>query len=280
MQIFERTMKTTYSADGTCIAFWKTGSGPPLLLVHGGVCDHLAWYFVTPLLAQRFTVYSFDRRGRGSSGDTPPYAVEREVEDILAMLSTIGEPAHLLGHSAGGILALAVAERRSDLLSLMLYEPAFIVDGARERPGPEVLERIQSLLAAGDRDEVLRIAMRETVAIPESEIKAMRSTPGWEHLRNVAHTIPYDWMVWERQLVPQNLIGLHMPVLLLIGSHSPSWLHAGSRAIHADLPHAQVIELQGQGHSAMVSDPGLFAREIQRFVDECGTASENIPAES
>src|SRR5580698_2862875 len=138
-------METVTSADGTRIAFWRAGSGP-LLLVHGGICDHFAWYFVTPQLAQRFTVYAFDRRGRGASGDTPPYAAAREVEDIAALLQAIGEPAHLLGHSAGGILALQAAERAHDLLSLILYEPAFVIDGARERPGPETLEKIRSLL--------------------------------------------------------------------------------------------------------------------------------------
>src|SRR5208283_5201874 len=104
----------------------------PLLMAHGGLCDRFAWYFVVPLLARKFTVYTFDRRGRGASGDTPPYAAEREREDIAAILRAIGEPVHLLGHSAGGILALQTAERTRDLLSLILYEPGYIVDGARE----------------------------------------------------------------------------------------------------------------------------------------------------
>src|ERR1700722_893960 len=143
-------METVISADGTGIAYWREGSGPPLLLVHGGVCDHLAWRFVGPFLARKFTVYTCDRRGRGESGDTPPYAVERELDDIDALLQMIRDPAHLLGHSAGGILALLAAERTDSLLSLILYEPAFVVDGARQRPGPDVLEKMRSLLAAGD----------------------------------------------------------------------------------------------------------------------------------
>src|SRR5580658_9129126 len=195
-------METVISADGTSIAYWREGSGPPLLLVHGGVCDHIAWHFVVPFLARNFTVYTFDRRGRGDSGDTPPYAVERELDDIAALLQMIGEPAHLLGHSAGGILALLAAERAENLLSLILYEPAFVVDGARERPGPEVLEKMRSLLAAGDRDEVIRTAMRETLALPESQIAAMEAGPGWEHLRAVAHTVPHDLEMWNIPLVP------------------------------------------------------------------------------
>jgi len=261
-------METAISADGTPIAFWREGSGPPLLLVHGGVCDHHAWYFVVPLLARRFTVYTYDRRGRGQSGDTPPYAVERELEDIAAMLSTIGEPAHLLGHSAGGILALKAAERRSDLLSLTLYEPAFVVDGARKRPGPEVLEKMQALLAAGDRDEVIRIAIRETLELPEHEIAAMGQGPGWEHLRAVAHTVPYDWMLWTERLDEEKLAAMHTRTLLLMGSESPSWLQMGTKAVAAALPCTKLEVLQGQEHSATITAPEMFAQVVIRFIEE------------
>jgi pimeloyl-ACP methyl ester carboxylesterase len=159
------TAGTAKSADGTRIAFWRDGQGPPLLLVHGGACDHLAWYFVVPVLAQAFTVYTYDRRGHGESGNVLPYAVEREVEDVEAMLVAIGEPAHLLGHSAGGILALEAAERVDNLLSLILYEPAYVVPGARERPNPEVLGQMNALLSTGNRAEVVRIAIRETLGL-------------------------------------------------------------------------------------------------------------------
>jgi pimeloyl-ACP methyl ester carboxylesterase/AcrR family transcriptional regulator len=260
-------METTTSDDGTRIALWRRGSGPPLLLVHGGACDHLAWYFVTPLLAQKFTVYSFDRRGRGGSGNTEPYDAEREVEDLLAVLSKIDEPAHLLGHSAGGIVALKAAERQADLLSLMLYEPAFIVDGTRERPGPEILERVRALIAEGDLDEVIRIAMRESLSMPEAEIEAMRAGPGWEQLRSVAPAIPNDWMLWEERLEPERLANLHLPTLLLVGSKSPSWLRTTSRAILAALPQAREVEMAGQGHTAMIGAPELFAREVVGFVE-------------
>jgi pimeloyl-ACP methyl ester carboxylesterase/AcrR family transcriptional regulator len=265
-------METTTSNDGTRIALWRRGSGPPLLLVHGGVCDHLAWHFVTPLLEQKFTVFSYDRRGRGRSGNTEPYDVEREVEDLLAVLSKIDEPAHLLGHSAGGIVALKAAERQGDLLSLMLYEPAFVVDGTRERPGPEILERMRALVAEGDLDEVIRIAMRETIGVPDAEIEAMRAGRGWKQLRSVAPSILNDWMLWEERLQPERLAGLHLPALLLVGSESPSWLQATSRAVLGALPEAREVEMVGQGHSAMISAPELFAWEVVNFVEN--TASQ------
>ena len=257
------------SADGTKIAFWREGAGPPMLLVHGGICDHLAWYFVIPLLAQHFTVYAFDRRGRGGSGNSLPYAVEREVEDILALLHTIGEPAHLVGHSAGGILALKAATRAATLLSLTLYEPAYVIDGARMRPAPEMLETIGMLIDAGDHDEVIRIAMRESVGMSEAEIAEMEAGPGWEHLCGVAEAVPHDWMLWDERLEAENVRDVRAPVLVLTGSESPAWLRVSAEAVLAAFPNARRAELRGHGHSAMISGPELFAKTIIDFAAQC-----------
>jgi pimeloyl-ACP methyl ester carboxylesterase len=258
-------METVTSADGTRIAFWREGSGPPLLMVHGGVCDHLAWYYVVPLLARKFTVYTYDRRGRGESGNTPPYSVEREVEDVAAMLKAIGEPAHLLGHSAGAMLALAAAERSNDLLSLMLYEPAFLIEGARERPGPDVLEQMKSLLAAGDRDAVIRMAIRQTVEFSEDQIAAMEVGPGWEQLRSVADAIPQDWELWGQPFIAERVSTVQTRTLLLMGSESPSWLRAAARAVLAALPCATLEVLEGQEHHATITAPQMFATAVANF---------------
>lgn len=259
------TSGTVTSADGTQIAFWREGHGPPLLMVHGGASDHMAWYFVVPLLARDFEVYTYDRRGRGDSGDTLPYAVEREVEDVVAMLHAIGRPAHLVGHSAGGILALLTAERVSNLLSLILYEPAFVVDGARERPGREVLGKIESLLSEGNRDEVIRTVMRETLELPENEIAAMGASPGWDHLLAVAHTVPYDWELWMERFAEERIRAVHTRALLLIGSESPSWLQIGTRAVAAALPCARLQILAGQEHLATITAPQMFAEAVASF---------------
>lgn len=261
-------METVTSADGTLIAFWREGSGPPLLLVHGGACDHLAWYYVVPLLARRFTVYTYDRRGRGESGNTSPYSVEREVEDIAAMLKAIGEPAHLLGHSAGGMLALMAAGRNEDLLSMMLYEPAFLIEGARERPGPETLKKMQSLLAAGDRDEVIRIAIRQTVEFSEDDIAAMETGPGWEQLRSVAHAIPQDWLLWEQPFVAERVSTVKTRTLVLLGSQSPAWLQLAAQAVLAALPSATLELLQGQQHHAIITAPEMFAQAVVSFAEQ------------
>jgi pimeloyl-ACP methyl ester carboxylesterase len=263
-------METVISADGTRIAFWREGSGPPLLLVHGGLCDHFAWFFVVPLLARKFTVYTFDRRGRGASGDTAPYAAAREREDIAALLRRIGEPAHLLGHSAGGILALEAAESQRDLRSLILYEPGFVIDGAREFPGPEILAEMQSLLNAGDRDRALRIAMKEAVGASDAEIAVLAAGPGWARLLAVASAIPNDWNLWQERFAPEKAADMRTRTLMLMGSESPSWLRKGTEAIRAALPNAQLVVLPGEGHSAMISAPPLFAQALIEFADQSG----------
>lgn len=265
-----RAPETITSTDGTRIAFWREGSGPPLLLVHGGLCDHLAWYFTVPLLAHSHTVYVFDRRGRGASGDTPPHAVEREWEDIAAMLRLIGQPAHLLGHSAGAILSLAAAGRADSLRSLILYDPPFAIEGGRERPAPSILHRMETLLAAGDRDEALRIAMRETVGMPDSAIEQMRASPGREHLLGAAGAIPHDWAVWQERLEPERLSALQMPVLLLLGTDSPNWIRVSTQAVQAAIPRARIVELAGQGHSATITAPEMFASAVTDFTSSIG----------
>lgn len=258
-------METVISTDGTPIAFWREGSGPPLVLVHGGLCDHFAWFFVAPLLARKFTVYTFDRRGRGGSGDTQPYAAEREHEDIAALLKAIGEPAHLLGHSAGGIVALQAAERRHDLRSLILYEPGFIVDGARELPGPEILVQMQSALAAGNREAALRIAMREAVGATDADFAALAEGPGWTRLLAVAGAIPNDWALWQQTFSAEKVRGLRTPTLMLMGSSSPAWLRKGTEVICAALPNARLVVLPGQGHSAMITAPQAFVQAVIDF---------------
>ena len=258
-----QSIRTT---DGISLACWRAGSGPPLLLVHGGLCDHLAWHFVVPLLARHFSVWTYDRRTRGLSGDSQPYAVELEVQDILALLTTIGEPTHLLGHSAGAILSVLAAKETDRLRSLVLYEPPFILEGVRDRPKPELLARIKSLLAAGRPDDALRLAMRETVGLADAEIDAMQAGPGWEHLRGSARAIPNDWEIWEQPFDEASIRKIALPTLVITGSDSPQWIRAAALAVFRALPNAQFADLHGQGHSAMFTAPELFTETVERFL--------------
>ena len=180
------------SPDGTPIAFYRTGSGPPLVLVAGtGAANPLAWTGVIPELEKHFTVIAVDRRGRGMSGDNPSYAIEREYEDIAGVVDTLKEPAHLLGHSFGALLAMEAALHIPKLRKLILYEPWI------PRPGiplyPErTIERLEAQLAAGNREEVLTTHYREDAGLTPGEIEQMKSSPAWAERLASAHTLPRE----------------------------------------------------------------------------------------
>jgi len=257
--------QTVTSRDGTSLACWRDGEGPPLLLVHGGLCDHLAWFFAVPLLARHFSVWTWDRRARGQSGDVGQSSPQREAEDIEAIVAAIGQTPHLLGHSAGGIAALHAALSGLSLRSLMLYEPPYIAAGARAKPAPAILVEMERLLAAGDPDAALAIAMRETVDMTDAEIDSLRHSAGWEHLRAAARAIPHDWVLWDDQPAPSALAKIGVPALVMMGSESPAWLRAAADAVAAALLHAKRATLAGQGHSAMITAPEQFSDAVIDF---------------
>lgn len=256
--------KHVVSVDGTEIVYWQCGAGPALVLVHGGICDHMAWHAVVPLLARHFTVVTFDRRGRGESGDAPAHSVAREIEDIDSVLRTVGEPAVLVGHSAGAILSLAAAQS-SRLRALVVYEPPFILEGTREHPDPALVAVMKDLLGQGRREDVLRLAMRESVGVSDTEFDQLRIGPGWKHLLGVAPAVPYDWKIWEERFDPQRLAALKIPVLVLLGSESPSWIRTSTEAVHGVIPGAMLSLLPGQEHFAMLTAPELFAQQVTSF---------------
>src|ERR671910_144572 len=171
------SQETGPSVDGTPIAYWRSGEGPPLVLVHGTAADHSRWASVLPAFEQRFTVYAIDRRGRGGSGDSDDYAIEREFEDVAAMVDSLGEPVNVLGHSYGGLCALEAALRTRNVRKLVLYDPGIEVAGEEVYPH-EVIERLEALLGAGDRDGVVATTMREVAGLPPETGTCARSPPG------------------------------------------------------------------------------------------------------
>ena len=258
-------MEMVVSADGTAIAYERTGHGPPLVLLHGTGRDRAYWARSLPALARHATVYAVDRRGRGGSGDTDRYALEREVEDVLAVLGAIGAPAHLLGHSYGGIVALDAAARAERLRSLILYEPPFSVglDGVP----PDLGDRLEALLAAGDREAVLVAFLREGPRFPPAEIAAQRARPDWPDRLAYAHTLPRETQTVRGYAFDAGrAAGLRWPTLLLLGSESPPFFRQAIEALHAALPRSEVTVLQGQHHNAMQTAPELFAEAVHRFL--------------
>jgi pimeloyl-ACP methyl ester carboxylesterase len=260
-------MQTVASKDGTRIAFWRSGEGPPLLLVHGAVADHTTtWRFILPELERRFTVYAMDRRGRGGSGDKLPYALEREVEDVVAVVDSIGGPVNLLGHSHGALCGIEAALRTSSLRRMILYEGVPISGAGTYAPG--YIERLEAMLAAGDVEGML-IAMLSGEGLTPEELQLMRSqTDAWAvRLRN-APTIPRELRAFERYtFVPERFRGMRTPTLFLVGEQSPPRELENAGRIAGVLADARVVVMPGQQHIAMYTAPELFVCEVGRFFE-------------
>src|SRR6476661_727114 len=241
------------SADGTWIAFDRIGAGDPVILVDAALCDRRVGpsQALARLLAPYFTVITYDRRGRGESGDTAPYAIAREVEDIAALLAEAGGTACLWGMSSGAVLALEAANQLSGVKKLALYEAPLIVDDN----GPATRmqwDRIAEAVAAGRRSDAVRLFLRG-VGVPRFFVGMMRLSPLWPKLKSIAHTLPYDGALVRgyqrgRALPPGRWHSVTAPVLVMAGSRSPEWMHRGNGALAAALPNALYCTLEGQTH--------------------------------
>jgi pimeloyl-ACP methyl ester carboxylesterase len=260
-------MQTVTSGDGTRIAVRRRGAGPPLLLVHGATYDHAAaWRFVVPELERRFTIYAMDRRGRGGSGDSSAYELQREAEDVAGVVDSIGEPVNLLGHSYGALCAIEAALLTTNLHRLILYEGVPLRGADYYKPG--VIERLESLLEAGEVEGMLIAMMREVIQRPPEEIELLRSQrDDWAiRLRN-APTIPRE-MRGEKGYVfaADRFKNMLTPTLLLVGGESPPNELENARGVADSLPDARVAIMPGQRHTAMITAPEVFIREVVRFL--------------
>jgi pimeloyl-ACP methyl ester carboxylesterase len=253
------------SGDGTRIAYGRSGSGRPLVLVHGTSVERSSFRFVEPLLTDRFTLYSVDRRGRGESGDsTDGYAIEQEFADIAAVVDSLAEPADLLGHSYGATVALGAARLARNVRRLILYEPAPGVP----QVDPELLARLDALLAEGERERLLSVFLTELGLDPDA-LEQLRASPTWGLRLATAHTIPRELRA-EEGYRPDSaaFASLAVPALLLLGSESPQWAKNGTEVVQSVLPDTRVAVLQGEGHIALMTAPELVAGEVARFLGE------------
>jgi len=262
----ERKTETTTSKDGTPIAYRHSGEGPPLVLVHGTAANHSRWNPVLPTIEERFTVYAVDRRGRGGSGDGHGYyAIEREFEDVAAVIDSIGEPVNLLGHSYGALLALEAALLTSNIRKLVLYDPG--IEAGEEIYPHEVIERLEALLRAGDRDEVVATTMREVAGLPSETVEHLRTLPVWQTRVDAAHTIPRELRaVKAYSFVPDRFRDLRVPTMLLSGGDSPAAFRKAAEATDEALSDSRIVVMPGQGHAAMDTGTDLFAAEVLHFL--------------
>lgn len=249
-------METVTSSDGSRIAYDRSGSGPAVILVGGamGYRDFKQMRQLEAMLSERCTVINYDRRGRGDSTEAGPFAVEREIEDLAALIEAEGGSASLWGWSSGGALALRAAAAGIGVERVSVYEVPFMV-APNERPTRDYGERLDELVAAGDRDGAVKHFMRNAIGIPAPIVALMRLTPMWRGLRSTAHTLPYDWAalgaehMYGKPLDPAEWAGVTQPVLVVSGAKSPEPLRQGSRALAEVLPDAELRELDGVGHN-------------------------------
>ena len=247
------------SADGTRIAYERTGSGSPLVLVHGSLNDHNAWSAVLPAFAERHTVYAMDRRGRGESGPPADHALERQFEDVAAVIDAAGEPVDLIGHSYGGHCALGAAALVPEKVKhLALYEPPTI-DAARQALG--------EAFAAPDPSEAVAAFMGHVGLTPE-QVAALRATPFWQYLVSFAPTMPSEARaLGHYRFDPALYTSLTMPALFLVGSVTQEHLGDVLRRLRATtMPHAEWVTLEGQGHAATLTAPQLFTDTVLAFL--------------
>ncbi len=246
-------MEKIRSKDGTAIAFDRLGDGPPVIVVGGATCDRAMTRPLAERLAQHFTVINYDRRGRGDSGDTAPYAVEREIEDIGALIIEAGGTASVYGHSSGAGLALHAAAHGLPITKLVLHEPPYVPDGEEERQiSREYAEKLKVLLAEDRRGDAVELFMT-TVGVPQEMVEQMRHSPRWAGLEEIAPTLAYDSEVMgdisRGGTIPTDQASsVTIPALVLCGGASPAWIIDVGRQIAEAMPNGRHSVLEGQEH--------------------------------
>ncbi len=262
--LLEPVAESVVSRDGTRLVVERSGTGPPLVLVPGGVAQ-TAFAGIIPLLAPQTTLYVVHRRGWGGSGDGPDYSMEREAEDVLAVLDWVGKPTALLGASFGGRCVLeAVIRGPRHLNRLIVWEPTLFEPG---RFGP-LYARIEALVAAGERDEAVAAFFREASRMPEDEIARRRRLPEWPGRMATIHLLARGGRAAEETPFPyERLQNVMAPTLLPIGGESSAHVKETARRLAAAMPHSRVVELPGQRHFAMQTAPDLFSRVVLAFLN-------------
>lgn len=245
----ETSMRTIRSADGTTLAFGVSGDGPPVVLVGGAFNTRATMVPLAAALRDRFSMLNFDRRGRGDSGDTPPYAVEREIDDLDAMIRAAGGAAAVFGYSSGATLALKAAAQGSAITKLVLYDAPFAVDGGHPGLPAGLADELERLIAAGRRGDAVEHYQRVAVGLPDELIVRMREEPFRPALEAIAHTLSYDARIVGDLGLPTDLIrSIAAPTLVVDGEASPPVMRTAAAALVRTLPDARRRTLTGQGH--------------------------------
>lgn len=253
------------SSDGIPLVVWVGGEGPPIVLVHGSFSDHTAWNLPVGALNKHFTTFSMDRRGFGASGDGAVYSIERDFDDVAAVVDTVaarsGERVVLWGHSYGANCAMGGANISTNIHHLVLYEPSL---GLSYAAG--AIEAAEAALAAGDRETAVVRMLFDVLEMSHDEIDALRSSQRWSQILAGAHTAPRECRVEEAWVyAPGQFDGIDAPTLLLSGSESPSSVIEATRRAAKAIPNARIHVLEGHAHFAHRTDPAMVVSIIRDF---------------
>jgi pimeloyl-ACP methyl ester carboxylesterase len=256
------------SEDGTFLAVWVEGGGPPLVLVHGSVSDHTTLAPFVDELAKDLTTFSMDRRGFGASGDAPGYAIERDFEDVASVVDAVAArtcgPVALFGHSYGANCAMGAATLTSNVHHLVLYEPSL---GLSYPPGS--IQAVERAVAAGDLDRAVVTMLVDILEMTQEEIDAIRAStaPNWATRIAAAHTLPRECRVEESWVYqPAQFDAITAPTLLLAGSDTPADLSKATHAAADAIPDTRIRVLDGHGHMAHKADPAMVAAIVRQFI--------------
>jgi pimeloyl-ACP methyl ester carboxylesterase len=263
-------METALSADGTALAFDRFGDGPPIIMVVGAFNTRSTTEPLARALAKDFTVLNYDRRGRGDSGDTLPYSIDREIEDIGALVTSAGGSASVFGYSSGAILALRAAASGLAMTSLALYEPPFRPDDSYPPRRGDLADRLAALVAAERRGDAVEQFQSEAVGIPPEVVAQLRHAPFRPGLEAIAHTLVYDAAIIGDLSLPTELItSVVTPTLVMCGDQSAPMLRDGARAVAEALPNGRLCTLPGQSHDINPEATVPVLAEFLRHTTAC-----------
>jgi pimeloyl-ACP methyl ester carboxylesterase len=271
--IMGAVQKAAISKDGTVIAYEQSGSGPALILVSAALADRSGNRRLARHLSDRFTVINYDRRGRGASGNTSPYMIEKEVEDIAALVDAGGGSAFLFGNSSGSVLALdAAAHLGPKAKRLYMFEPPFIIDSTHPPMDKTLSEAIDRQVSVGNRGEAVRLFFTKGMGIPSFGVTMMRFLmPGWSKMCSMAHTIPYDLSILGGTQAGQPLPAERwkdatVPIKVSVGGRSEAFFHSGAKELVQILPSAQYQSLAGLNHGALLLAPAALGKDVEDFL--------------
>jgi pimeloyl-ACP methyl ester carboxylesterase len=267
----EAASRTVSSPDATPIAVFSAGQGPPLILVHGATADHTTWRTSGPLLAARHTTHAIDRRGRGDSGDGRGYSIEREYEDLAAVVDAIaaesGGPVDVVGHSYGGRIGLGAALLTPNLRRLVVYEGAPPPGEDRGYQDAGTLARVEGLVAAGDRDEALATFMRNIVGMPDDDLAAFQADPIWPRRAAAVDTTIRELRAEVGPAASLGALGaVRQPVLQILGGASAAVFGEATRALDARLRNGRMVTIEGARHAAHHTHARAFVEAIEAFL--------------